>query len=190
MKIKILSFLVVYLLFWSTFTLHAQSYTSKKGILILGSDKISTLTERVNAGFHLFQIEKPMDYIIVSGGCNAHHSNICESQMMKNLLIEKGIPSEMIFEEGESKNTIQNYCFSRRLLDDEGTRLIQPHDTLFIVSNHWHAIPVAARFSKYDKVIAKYYIVGNLVPNQEDKVNYTGIMSDLDSECYCNPKRK
>src|SRR5690606_30131674 len=44
-------------------------------------------------------------------------------------------------------------------------------------SNHWHAISVAARFQKYDGVVARFYIEGSLEPKATDKLDYVSIFN-------------
>lgn len=161
----------------------------RMGMLILGSSNKTTLTERVQAGVELYKTRRNFDYIIVSGGCGAHGSSICEASEMKELLIKNEVPAGIIYKEERSGNTIQNYCYSRILKKEDGSQIIQPHDKLYIVSNHWHAIPVTARFREYDHVDAEYYITGDISPKDSDKVNYTGIYDDAkDSDCYCKNK--
>lgn len=159
---------------------------SRMGILILGSNHIPTLNERINSGYELFRSLKDVDYIIVSGGCDAHNSGFCEASEMKKLLENKGVSEDLIYKEENSRSTFQNYCFSRKLMNEKGENLIKEGDSLYVVSNHWHAIPVAARFETYDKVHARYFIVGEITPKSEDKVNYSEIFSDKTSDCICD----
>ncbi|MGV3642000.1 MAG: hemopexin repeat-containing protein [Adhaeribacter sp.] len=159
---------------------------SKNGMLILGSDDRKTLEERVAVGYKLYASGISFDYIIVSGGCAAHKSQICEASEMAALLQKNGVPASIIFQEAKSKNTVQNYCYSRALRKPDGSTLIQPGDNLYVVSNHWHAIPVAARFTTHDQVNARYHIEGGILPKDTDKVNYTNIYKvEVSSEDFC-----
>src|SRR5690554_6445481 len=106
----------------------------KVGMLILGSDHLQTLEERVTLGYQLYTSDISFDYIIVSGGCGAHGSSICEASEMFDLLAKKGVPKEKIFKEEKSKNTVQNYVYSRLLRNSDGSKLIQPGDSLYVVS--------------------------------------------------------
>jgi len=163
----------------------SESTTKKTGMLILGSDNIKTLKERVDVGYKLYNSGVAFDYIIVSGGCSAHKSTICEASEMASLLIEKGVPAEKIFKEEKSKTTVQNYVYSRILRREDGTKLINKGDSLYVVSNHWHAMSVAARFKTYDQVNAVYHIEGNIVPSTKDKVDYVNIFhGNSDSEDF------
>ncbi len=158
-------------------TLASYSQTKPKNIaLVLGSANISTLIDRVDVALDLYRIKK-IDKIIVSGGCGAHASSICEATEMKNRLVAAGIPQNIIYKEESSKTTVQNYIFSRVLRDELGQQIIQEKDSLFVVSDHWHAIAVAARFTKYDKVYAKFFIEGDLTPKPTDLLDYSGIFN-------------
>ncbi|TPE41027.1 hemopexin repeat-containing protein [Pontibacter mangrovi] len=177
MKTK--TFLPVALLFLSMCMLQAfgqhKPAANQNGMLILGSADMKTLVERVEVGYKLYASSVPFDYIIVSGGCAAHASAICEASEMASRLIAKGVPAEIIFKEEKSKTTVQNYAYSRALRKPDGTKVISPGDTLYVVSNHWHAIAVAARFTANDSVTARYHIEGGILPKNTDKVNYTNI---------------
>ena len=146
-----------------------------KGMLVLGSANKATLMERVEIAAELYQGQPDFDYIIVSGGCGAHNSSICEATEMFNLLVEAGVPADKIFKEEKSKTTVQNYVYSRKLRNRQGKQIIQPGDQLVVVSNHWHAMSVAARLSEHDGVEAEYFIKGNIKPKKDDKADYSNI---------------
>ena len=71
----------------------SQSMTlnGKNIMLILGPDNMQTIKYRINIGYKLYNSPINFDYVIVSGGCGAHKSNICEASEMMNLLLEKCI---------------------------------------------------------------------------------------------------
>src|SRR5690606_960300 len=148
----------------------------KTVMLVLGSADMTTLKERIEIAYE-FQKNRPVDRIIVSGGCGAHNSAICEASIMAETLIKRGVDKRKIFKEENAKTTVQNYVFSRILCDEKGEQIIQPKDTVFVVSNHWHAMSVAARCEKYDNVVAYYHIQGNIKPKANDKADYVGILN-------------
>lgn len=158
----------------------------KKIMLVLGSANLTTLQERVEVAYKLYTSPaKSFDYIIVSGGCGAHGSKICEASEMASLLVKMGIPAEKIKKEEKSNSTVQNYVYSRALKNENGQRVIQAKDSLYVVSNHWHAISVAARFNTYDDVHAVYHIAGKIIPSSKDMVDYVGILhKNTDNEDF------
>ncbi len=153
-------------------------------MLVLGSDNKEILLDRVNIALRLYN-SQPFDDIIVSGGCAAHGSVICEASLMFETLNKGGVPAAKIHKEENAKTTVQNYVFSIELKDELGKRIIQPGDTVYVVSNHWHAIPVAARLQKYDQVCAKFHIEGQVEPKATDKLDYGNIFNgETDSEKF------
>lgn len=157
---------------------------SKNIMLVLGSDNSEILANRVDIASKLFRIQE-FDKIIVSGGCGAHASNICEASAMKSQLMAKGVPAQLIYKEENSKTTVQNYIFSRILKDENGQQIIQKNDSLYVVSDHWHAIAVASRFKKYDGVNAKFFIEGDLDPKPTDLLDYGGIFNkEVDNNLF------
>src|SRR5690606_5157413 len=145
-------------------------------MVVLGSADPVALEERIEIASRLYRIQ-PLDKIIVSGGCGAHGSGICEATAMQEGLTARGVDTKKIYKEENAKTTVQNYVFSRILRDENDQRIIQPGDTVFVVSNHWHAISVAARFQKYDGVVARFYIEGGLEPKATDKLDYVSIFN-------------
>lgn len=148
----------------------------KTVMLVLGSADPDVLNERIAIAARLYRTQ-PVQKIIVSGGCGAHGSGICEATSMQQGLIDQGVEPARIYKEENAKTTVQNYVFSRVLRDEHDQRIIQPGDTVFVVSNHWHAISVAARLQKYDGVTARFYIEGSLAPKDTDKLDYVGIFN-------------
>ncbi len=155
---------------------NSRAAEHKNILLLLGSADPEVLARRVDVAAQLYRI-RPMDAIVVSGGCGAHGSKICEASSMALQLVSKGVPATLIFKEENSKTTVQNYIFSRRLKNNAGERIIQPGDTVYVVSDHWHAIAVAARLEKYDGVTAKFFIEGAIQPKKEDRLDYGGIFN-------------
>jgi hypothetical protein len=160
----------------------AQVSSGKTDMLILGSANPSTLNHRVNVAVRLYNSKIQFDRIIVSGGCGAHSSSICEASRMDSLLILNGVPKDKIFKEEKSKTTKQNYCYSKKL-KYHGHKLINPDDHLYVVSSHWHAVPVAACFRAEGVKDAKFHIEGDI--NPYGPVDYTHIYKDCRQPNYC-----
>ncbi|MBJ7879528.1 ElyC/SanA/YdcF family protein [Gelidibacter salicanalis] len=163
-----------------------ENDTSKTILLILGSGNLNTSIERAEVGFNVYNSKKDVDYIIVSGGCGAHSSSICEATIMADVLIAKGVPETIIYKEEKSKSTAQNYCYSRNLKHSDGTKLINDGDRLFVVSNHWHAMSVSGCFSDKDLVHSKYIIEGDITPKPDHKTDYGAMYENcMNNPNYC-----
>ncbi|HLS38245.1 MAG TPA: YdcF family protein, partial [Sphingobacterium bovisgrunnientis] len=153
-------------------------------MLVLGSSNPEILASRIQIANRLYKVQQ-IDKIIVSGGCGAHKSSICEASIMFDGLVKLGVESSKIYKEENAKTTVQNYVFSRTLKDEHGKNIIQQGDTVFVVSNHWHAVSVAARLKKYDSVHAKFFIEGDISPKENDKLDYVSIFNgELDNEKF------
>ncbi|MFD2554268.1 YdcF family protein [Sphingobacterium tabacisoli] len=145
-------------------------------MLVLGSADATVLEERIEIAARLYRTQS-IQKIIVSGGCGAHGSGICEATAMQEGLWARGVERHKVYKEENAKTTVQNYVFSRILRDELDQQIIQPGDTVFVVSNHWHAIAVAARLQQYDGVVGRFYIEGSIIPKATDKLDYVGIFN-------------
>lgn len=172
-KMKKVLWSIVSLLFAAKIAIAADPKTI---MLVLGSADPQVLKDRIAVAARLYRTQS-FQKIIVSGGCGAHGSGICEASAMQQGLVAMGVDPQKIYKEENAKTTVQNYVFSRLLRDELDERIIQPKDTVYVVSNHWHAISVAARLQQHDGVIAKFYIEGALVPKESDKLDYVGIFN-------------
>ncbi len=72
--------------------------------------------------------------IVVSGG-KGDDEHVSEARCMYDYLVEHGISGERIFMEDQSRNTFQNFLFSRALMEKQDCPLDQG---LLIVSNGFH----------------------------------------------------
>lgn len=86
------------------------------GCDIKGEKILPTLHSRLDKCIEYLQ-HNPEALIIVSGG-QGRGEGMAESIAMKHYLISKGINSDKIIEENQSKNTRQNMLFSKTLLDN------------------------------------------------------------------------
>ena len=153
-------------------------------MLVLGSADQKVLEERIAIAARLYRTQ-PIQKIIVSGGCGAHGSAICEATAMQQGLVARGVDRHKIYKEENAKTTVQNYVFSRILRDEKDDLIMQPGDTVFVVSNHWHAIAVAARLREHDGMEARFYIEGSILPKDTDKLDYVGIFNgQVDNEKF------
>ncbi|MGL5123565.1 MAG: ElyC/SanA/YdcF family protein [Fusobacteriaceae bacterium] len=73
----------------------------------------NTLIERLNKGYELY-IKNPTSPIIVSGG--VQKGGVTEAFLMKNWLVEKGIPAELIHMDDLAKDTVGNALYSTEIL--------------------------------------------------------------------------
>lgn len=116
--------------------LYTGTHVSKEQgntLIVLGAqlngDKISRLLRyRLDAAL-AFHETYPNTTIIVSGGKGANES-VSEASAMKNYLVAHGIKESMIIEEDQSRNTAENFAFSKKLLKND--------THVSVISNDFH----------------------------------------------------
>lgn len=108
-------------------------------IIVLGSglqdgDKLSyVLTRRLETTLE-YHKKNPSTPIILSGG-QGHDELLSEAQAMKNYLISKGVPENLLFLEDKSTSTKENIIFSKEIIkkNDFST------DKIGIITNDYHS---------------------------------------------------
>lgn len=108
-------------------------------VIILGAglngDQLSwTLWERVNKGVMILQDNKEMK-AVVSGG-QGPGEWITEAEAMQRYLVERGIAKERILKEEKSTSTMENFRYSRELLELQPN--YDPSKPVLIVTNDFH----------------------------------------------------
>jgi uncharacterized SAM-binding protein YcdF (DUF218 family) len=108
-------------------------------IIILGAglneDQLSwTLWDRVDNGLRILQDNQEMK-VVVSGG-QGPGEWITEAEAMQRYLVEQGIAKERILKEEESTSTMENFRYSRELL--EQLTSYQPSEPVLIITNDFH----------------------------------------------------
>jgi len=109
--------------------------TASDCIIVLGCQVKGTypspfLQARLNDGISLYK-EGYGKYIIVSGG-KGPGEDITEAMDMKNFLLGKGIDKNKIVMEDQSRNTMENLAFSKKVMESKGFK------TAVVVSNKYH----------------------------------------------------
>ncbi len=97
-----------------------------------------TLKYRLDKGAELYELKEVS--IVVSGG-QGPDEKVSEASVMKEYLVEKGIPEEDIYLEDKSTSTEENFEFSKLILDE---MFIEDYEIVF-TSNDFHI----ARSEKY-----------------------------------------
>lgn len=87
------------------------------------------LKERLDEAYERFQ-QFGHKYIIVSGG--GVGSRQSEAELMKEYLVDKGVPAKRILKEDKSHNTVQNLIFSKQLMEQYQLK------SFMIITNLFH----------------------------------------------------
>ena len=102
---------------------------NEKAIIVLGAGlrgeyPSGMLARRLDAAYSAWQ-QNPSIKIVVSGG-QGPDEVIPEAQAMANYLFDKGVPAENILQENKSTNTLENFKFSKEILEQNGITLSDP----------------------------------------------------------------
>ena len=103
----------------------------------------SIMVRRLELALELYN-NKMVDKIICSGGYANPKVNFSEAEKMKEYLISKNIPEELIIEENKSLSTYQNALYSVPIVLEEKANLI------IVTSTNEH-------FTKYNYNVIKYF---------------------------------
>ncbi|OFI06795.1 hypothetical protein CLOACE_07780 [Clostridium acetireducens DSM 10703] len=106
-------------------------------VIILGAglkgDKMSlTLYQRMNESLQYINSHKNSK-IILSGG-KGKDEKISESEAMKKFLIQKGIKEDRIIKEENSKNTFENFKYSKAILKNLG----EENKKVMVITSDFH----------------------------------------------------
>ena len=90
----------------------------------------------------LYRLETALDFhgiypdvkIVVSGG-QGEGEDMSEALAMRNFLVNNGIDPSIIIMEDKSKNTYENFLYTKKVLDEE---TVKEDFTITIVSNSFH----------------------------------------------------
>ncbi len=104
------------------------------GTYINGTIPGELLTERLDSAVK-FTNENADVPLVLSGG-QADVSKPAEAEVMARYLIDKGIDPEKLMIENRSKNTYENFIFSRELIEQNGYTVNQP---TVIITNSFHS---------------------------------------------------
>ncbi len=142
--ILILSILLLSLFGYMEYKVISSSglYTPEKSdfIIILGNsledgDVPSLwLQKRLEAGIYLYD-NSYADKIIVTGG-KGRFDKTAVALSMKNWLIDNGIPADDIITDERSKNTYENFKFSKELVDELIN--VDEKGNIIVVTNDFH----------------------------------------------------
>lgn len=97
------------------------------GAAVHGSELSRTLIRRLDTAV-VYHERNPRALIVVSGG-QGPQEDLPEAVAMRQYLIGRGIPSELIVAEDRSTSTEENFAFSRSLLDQ---RLPSGYQVVFV----------------------------------------------------------
>lgn len=121
-----------------------------------------TLSYRLDAAEKVFKDLGESKKIVVSGG-KGRDERLSEAEAMKNYLVDKGIPENMILLEDKSSTTSENFKFSKSVIESDSDKKIEDINVK-IVTTDFHAFR--------SKIIAKKNGYKNISNYSSDTVWY------------------
>ena len=113
------------------------------------------LLDRITEGVHEYE-RGVAPHLIVTGG--AAHNHFVEADVMAGVARAQGVPASAIFEEPQALDTIQNACYSTRILKAHGWRSVE------VVSSAFHMPRAAMIFSRLPVEFRVHAASANLTP--------------------------
>lgn len=140
-------------------------------ILVLGAglnnghELSQTLRDRLDTALKCINEYNNESYVVVSGG-QGEDEDISEAEAMKRYLIENGINNERIIMENESRNTSQNFKFSRSKIEEHSGKDIEDV-SVKIITTDFHGLrsSMLAKRNGYEEIeVNSSDTVGYLIP--------------------------
>ena len=114
------------------------------------------LLDRITEGVHEYE-RGVAPHLIVTGG--AAHNRFVEADVMAGVARAQGVPASAILEEPQALDTIQNACYSTRILKAHGWRSAE------VISSTSHLPRAGIIFSHLPVEFRTHAAPGNLTPN-------------------------
>ena len=119
--------------------------------------------------------------VFVPSGGKGSNEPMAEAEAMKRYLLEQGIPEEQIMAEDQSKNTLQNMIFSKRLIEEKN-----PNAKVAFSTTNFHvfrsgiiAIPTIANFQSIENSATNVVITVAILLTMLDKVPLITVLTPL-----------
>lgn len=136
-------------------------------ILVLGTPADSDgnptpkMLDRVTEGVHEYQ-RGVAPRLILTGA--AAHNSFVEAEVMARVAEAQGVPASAVFEETRALDTIQNACYSAKILKKHGWRSVE------VVSSAAHLPRAAMIFGRVPLEWRMHAAPANLTPGAESGV--------------------
>lgn len=112
---------------------HDEKAVVVLGAAVYGQRVSGILARRLDATYE-YHLKNPEALIVVTGG-QGSGEDIPEAVAMKRYLVEKGVPANLILEEGRSTSTEENFRFAREILLEHG---LSPDAPIAYATNAFH----------------------------------------------------
>ncbi|CAJ1003625.1 MAG: YdcF family protein [Brevibacillus sp.] len=147
------------------------------GAAVWGDQPSPGLRERLDLALQLYR-EGYVPTLIVSGGLG-DGKGVTEAQVMRNYLVEQGVPADRILMESEATNTYENLLFSRQIMQQNGlhSALVVSHDYhLARAMDMTRALGISAHpvGTKSNVMYRPYHLVREVLAYTKWRLTYLG----------------
>lgn len=146
-----------------------KSIESTDYIIVLGAglnnrnELSQTLRDRLNAALYCISEYNKDSYIVVSGG-QGEDEDMSEAEAMEGYLLEKGVSKDRIIKEDKSRNTFENFKFSKEKIEEHSNKELKDV-SVKIVTTDFHAF-------RSSNMLAKRNGYENIEVYSSNTVNY------------------
>ena len=137
-------------------------------IIVLGAglnnrnELSQTLRDRLNTALYCLNEYNKDSYIVVSGG-QGEDEDMSEAEAMEGYLLEKGVSKDKIIKENKSRNTFENFKFSKGKIAEHSNKELKDV-SVKIVTTDFHAFR--------SSMLAKRNAYENIEVYSSNTVNY------------------
>lgn len=145
-----------------------KSIESTDYIIVLGAglnnrnELSQTLRDRLNTALYCLNEYNNDSYIVVSGG-QGEDEDMSEAEEMERYLLQKGVSKDRIIKENKSRNTFENFKFSKEKIEEHSNKELKDV-SVKIVTTDFHAFR--------SKMLAKRNGYENIEVYSSNTVNY------------------
>lgn len=162
LKLSFTTLLTVFLILESVFIFYPKrnikddcDYLIVLGAAVKNNTPSLTLKGRLDSAIEYINKTNDDCYIVVSGG-KGSGENVSEAFAMKEYLINNGINRNIIIEENMSKNTYENFEFSKKMIENHSKKEIQDLN-IKVVTTDFHAFRSSILAKKNRFTSATFY---------------------------------
>ncbi|WP_336515268.1 YdcF family protein [Pollutibacter soli] len=123
----------------------------------------------------LFQLKRIQKIIVSGGNGSLNNNDFREADFIRKNLLDAGVPDRDILIESESKNTIENGRFVKRLTDS-----INYHDTALLITSAFH-MPRATKIFEKAGLKVKPYPCAFMVKKVQTKFTPASLLPSFDA---------
>lgn len=144
-KVIICIGLIVFIILEGMIVTYSKKSTNNADYIIVlgaglnnGHNLSQTLRDRLNAALECINKYNNDSYIVVSGG-QGEDEDMSEAEAMEIYLLEQGVSRDRIIKEDKSRNTSENFKFSKEKIEEHSKKELK-ETSVKVVTTDFHAL--------------------------------------------------